>query len=57
MKDEILIQLYEDRNISIKDLCEYTGYSRQHISAIIHGRAKISKKLAKIIERLINEIS
>lgn len=40
--------------ISVKDFSKNLDYSRTHISAIIHGRLKPTKRLAKAIEQATN---
>jgi ribosome-binding protein aMBF1 (putative translation factor) len=40
--------------ITVKEFSEKIEYSRTHLSAIIHGRLKPSKRLAKQIERETN---
>lgn len=40
--------------ISVKEFSESLDYSRTHMSAIIHGRLKPSKRLAKAIEKATN---
>ncbi len=56
MEKEIIVLFLKDRRIPLGKFCQMVDYSRQHISAIIHGRSKISKKLARIIEKTIKDM-
>ena len=40
--------------LSVKEFSETLGYSRTHLSAIVHGKFKPSKKLAQYIEKMTN---
>jgi DNA-binding transcriptional regulator YdaS (Cro superfamily) len=40
--------------LSVKDFSEKLDYSRTHLSAIVHGKLKPSKRLARAIERETN---
>jgi len=45
--------LFHNR-MSVKQFSETLDYSRTHLSGIIHGKLKPSKRLAKAIEKATN---
>ncbi len=42
------------KRISVKEFSEALDYSRTHLSGIVHGKLKPSKRLAKAIEKATN---
>lgn len=40
--------------LSVKEFSKTLGYSRTHLSAIVNGKFKPSKKLAQYIEKMTN---
>ncbi len=40
------------KNMSITEFSDLIGYSRNHISGVINGRMKPTKKMAKYIEKM-----
>lgn len=53
----ILKQFLSDRCMSIQAFADCIGYTRVHISSVLNCRSRLSKKLAKVIENKINEMS
>lgn len=52
---EILKEYYmNSRNITVTAMAEAVGYSRQHISRVIHGEARIEADLAVRFARVLN---
>jgi len=42
------------KRMNINQFSEFIGYSRNHISGIINGRLKPTRKLAQYIEKMTN---
>ena len=56
MIKELLIKYIRDKKISIQGFADSIGYTRIHLSNIIHGKCPISKRMEKVIlEKISNK--
>jgi len=51
-----ILKILMNRRISITTLSKQLDYSRAHISRVVNGKQKPSKKLKKLIEKYIDRL-
>ena len=57
LKSEDFREYIIRRNISYSDICELLGISKQHLSAIIHGRSGVKAEYRKMLLDNFSELS